>query len=108
MSHNLALYSFWALMFLFGMFWVAIVTNSFPMLWQMATYGNMGIYTGLYYTFSQAAAIISPPITGTIIDLVGYRGIFVFSAFCMLAALLVMGKVTRGEPREDQPTAVTD
>ncbi|HAZ22407.1 MAG TPA: MFS transporter [Firmicutes bacterium] len=108
LSHNLALYSFWALMFLFGMFWVAIVTNSFPMLWQMATYGNMGIYTGLYYTFSQAAAIISPPITGTIIDLVGYRGIFVFSAFCMLAALLVMGKVTRGEPREDQPTAVTD
>lgn len=101
LSPKMALYSFWALMFLFGMFWVSIVTNSFPMLWQMATYGNMGIYTGLYYTFSQAAAILSPPLSGTIIDLVGYRGMFVFCAICMLAALLVMGKVTRGEPRED-------
>lgn len=108
LSDNIALYSFWALMFLFGIFWAAIVTNSFPMLWQMATYGNMGIYTGLYYTFSQAAAILSPPITGTIIDLVGYRGIFIYCAICMLAALLVMGKVTRGEPREDQSMAVAE
>jgi len=70
------------------------------MLWQMATFGTMGIYTGLYYTFSQAAAIAGPLVTGPIIDLGGYRGIFAFGAAAMLAAFLVMRKVTKGEPGE--------
>lgn len=105
LGSSAALYSFWAIMFLFGMFWVSIITNSFPMLWQMATYGNMGIYTGLYYFFSQWAAIIAPPITGFIIDWAGFRGIFAFCAVCMGAALAVMGFVTRGEPHEDAKAA---
>ncbi len=92
------LYSFWAIMFAFGVFWVSIVTNSFPMLWQMASWGTMGIYTGLYYTASQAAAILAPLLTGAIIDLAGYRGIFLFCALCMAAAWFIMGKVTGGEP----------
>ena len=46
------LVSFWALLFLFGIFWVSVVTNSFPMLWQMSDYTTVGIYTGLYYFFS--------------------------------------------------------
>ncbi|MBT3271988.1 MAG: MFS transporter [Spirochaetales bacterium] len=91
------LLSFFALLFVFGTFWVSIVTNSFPMLWQMASYGNMGIYTGLYYTFSQLAAIIAPPITGFIIDLVGFEGIFFFGSVCMFIAFLVMGRVTQGD-----------
>ncbi len=93
---------FWGLLFLFGAFWAAVATNSFPMLWQMATFGTMGIYTGLYYTFSQTAAVLSPPITGTIIDLLGFRMIFLFSAACMFAAFLVMAKVRRGEAGDDE------
>ncbi|MDP3179018.1 MAG: MFS transporter [Spirochaetaceae bacterium] len=89
-----------AMMFVFGIFWITIITNSFPMLWQMASFGTIGVYTGLYYTFSQTAAISSPPVTGFLIDVVGYPGIFVFAAVCMVAAFLVMGKVTRGEPGE--------
>ena len=97
-------YLFWALLFLFGVFWVTVVTNSFPMLWQMATYGNVGIYTGLYYTFSQGAAILSPPITGAIIDLAGYRGIFAYCAVCMAAAFVVMRFVKSGEPERVRET----
>jgi MFS family permease len=95
---SLRLYSFWLIMFVFGMFWVSVVTNSFPMLWQMASWGTMGIYTGLYYTASQGAAILAPILTGAIIDIVGYRGIFLFCSICMAAAFLVMGKVRSGEP----------
>ncbi len=91
------LLSFFILLFIFGTFWVSVVTNSFPMLWQMASYGNMGIYTGLYYTFSQAAAIGAPPITGFIIDIFGFHGIFIFASICMFSAFLVMGYVTKGE-----------
>ena len=92
------LFSFWALMFIFGAFWGSVITNSFPMLWQMASYGNMGIYTGLYYTFSQAAAIVAPPISGLIIDLSGYRGMFLFCSISMVAAFFTMGFVKKGEP----------
>ena len=91
-------YLFWGILFFFGLFWVTVVTNSFPMLWQMADYGSVGIYTGLYYTFSQAAAITSPPLTGGLIDLAGYRGIFAYCAVCMAAAFVVMGFVRGGEP----------
>jgi len=97
-------YLFLAIMIVFGMFWITVITNSFPMLWQMATFGTMGIYTGLYYTFSQAAAISSPPITGLLIDFLGYPGIFVFASACLLAACYFMGKVTKGEPGE-KPSA---
>jgi MFS family permease len=85
------------LMFLYGAVWIGIVVNSFPMLWQMATFGNMGIYTGLYYTFSQSAAILAPPITGAVIDLGGYPGIFIFGGVCMLIAWFIMRGVSAGE-----------
>lgn len=100
-------YLFWGILFLFGLFWVSVVTNSFPMLWQMSRYGNVGIYTGLYYTFSQGAAILSPPVTGGIIDLAGYRGIFAFCAVCMAAAFTVMGYVRSGEPEGDSAASGT-
>ncbi len=92
--------SFWALLFVFGMFWVSIVTNSFPMLWQMATYSDMGIYTGLYYFFSQAAGIIAPILTGVLRDLFGDRAIFINGAVFMLIAFVIMGMVTKGEAEE--------
>jgi maltose/moltooligosaccharide transporter len=97
LSQTPMLISFFLLLFIFGTFWVSVVTNSFPMLWQMASYGNMGIYTGLYYTFSQAAAIGAPPVTGFIIDIFGFYGIFLFASICMFSAFLVMGKVKKGE-----------
>lgn len=91
---------FWGLMFLFGIFWVAVVTNSFPMLWQMSRYGNVGVYTGLYYFFNQLASVLAPPMTGACIDWWGYRSIFLFGAACMLFAFLLMGKVDRGEAED--------
>ena len=97
------LYLFWLIMFAFGIFWVTVVTNSFPMLWQLSDYGTVGVYTGLYYTFSQAAAITAPPITGFIIDLAGYPGIFLFGALCMAAAWFTMGGVIKGEAEKATP-----
>jgi maltose/moltooligosaccharide transporter len=101
LSAALRQYTFWALLFCFGIFWVSVVTNSFPMLWQMSTYETVGIYTGLYYFFSQLASIISPPITGAFIDFFGFRAIFLYGSVSMLVAFLLMGKVTRGEPEDD-------
>jgi maltose/moltooligosaccharide transporter len=101
LSSGLRLVAFLVLMFVFGVFWVAIITNSFPMLWQMASFGTIGIYTGLYYTSSQLAAIAAPPVTGGLIDLIGYPSIFAFAAACMLFAFFLMGKATGGEPEKE-------
>ena len=101
LSHTASYVSFWVLLFFFGAFWVSIITNSFPMLWQMASFGTIGVYTGLYYTFSQAAAITAPWLTGALIDIVGYPGIFVFAALCMGVAMAVMSLVRKGEPHDD-------
>ncbi len=100
LSRTFILISFWGTLFLFGIFWVSIITNSFPMLWQMASFGNMGIYTGLYYTFSQSAAIAAPIITGVIRDITNDRSIFLAAAIFMLTAFITMGFVKRGEAGE--------
>lgn len=101
MNPAFRLISFWVLLFLFGIFWVTVVTNSFPMLWQMADYQTIGIYTGAYYFFSQLASIIAPPLAGGAIDLFGYPALFIFGLVFMFIALMLMRGVHRGEPADD-------
>lgn len=101
MNSTARLISFWALLFCFGIFWVTVVTNSFPMLWQMADYQTVGIYTGLYYFFSQLASILAPPLSGSAIDLFGYRALFIYGLCFMLLAYFLMSRVHRGEPEDD-------
>ena len=96
------LITFWALLFCFGIFWVTIVTNSFPMLWQMSTFSTVGIYTGLYYFFSQAASIILPPLSAACIDIFGYPSLFIYAAIFMTIAYFTMSKVDRGEPEDGE------
>lgn len=95
---------FWGLMFCFGIFWISVVANSFPMLWQMAHHSNIGVYTGLYYTFSQLAAIVAPACSGAVIDLAGYRSMFLFCSVFFVLAFITMGFVTGGE-KDDAPVA---
>ena len=115
LSGAAGLYLFLGLMFVYGIFWGSVITNSFPMLWQMSTFGNIGIFTGLYYTFSQTANILAPPITGFVIDIVKafkvplqyqYTGIFAFACVLQIAAFLVMAKVRKGEPGDAADEAV--
>lgn len=96
-SQRLAVGTFWGLLFLFGMCWGAANTNSFPMLWQKANLDNVGAYTGVYYVFSQAAAILTPPLTGVILDVTGFRAMFLFTGVVMLASWVVIGLVQGGE-----------
>jgi MFS family permease len=91
-SPQAGLFSFWFLLVLMGIFWVAVTTNSFPMLWKMARPENTGLYTGLYYTFSQTAAVLAPPVTGFLIDVSGFQAMYAFAGVCMLTAFFFMRK----------------
>lgn len=76
-----------------GLSWALVNINSLPMVLDMGSLEMVGALTGVYYFFSQAASIISPPLVGRIADLAGgtmsvmfpYAGIFfLLAAVCML------------------------
>jgi MFS family permease len=76
-----------------GLSWALVNINSLPTVLDMGNLEMVGALTGVYYFFSQAASIVSPPLVGRIADLAGgtmsvmfpYAGIFfVLAAVCML------------------------
>ncbi len=71
-----------------GIGWATINVNSFPMVVELAKGSNTGKYTGFYYTASMSAQIITPVLSGAIMDLSGtmtvlfpYATIFVIGSF---------------------------
>ncbi|NOK63341.1 MAG: MFS transporter [Chloroflexi bacterium AL-W] len=85
-----------------GVGWAFVVVNSFPMVLDCAPAERaerLGVYTGLYYLASQSAEIIGPVLVGGFLDLTGrnYRFIFVYAFVVLLAALILMTRVQRGE-----------
>lgn len=83
-----------------GIGWSLININSFPMVSDIAPPGKLGAYTGLYYFFSMAAAIVAPPAVGFLMDKFGLRTLFLFSPFFLSLAAVCMSQVKRGEAQE--------
>lgn len=74
-----------------GIGWATINVNSYPMVVEMAKGNNVGKYTGYYYSASMFAQILTPIVSGVIMDLTGtmtvlfpYCAIFVALAFCTM------------------------
>lgn len=79
----------------FGWSWVNI--NSYPMITQMASAGQIGAYTGMYYLFSSLANIVGPPLFGWVFDTFGYGIFFPMAILFMLLAIGAMLLVNGGE-----------
>ena len=62
-----------------GIGWATINVNSFPMVVELARGGDVGKYTGYYYTASMAAQIVAPILSGLLYDIFDMR--YVFFAF---------------------------
>lgn len=82
-----------------GFGWAAINVNSLPMVLEMTTGGDVGKYTGLYYTFSMSAQIITPILSGFLFDVIGYHVLFPYASFFVLASLLTMTRVKHGDAK---------
>lgn len=80
-----------------GFGWAAINVNSLPMVLEMAKGSDVGKYTGLYYTFSMSAQIVTPILSGMLFDLIGYRILFPYAAFFLLLAFITMMSVKHGD-----------
>lgn len=82
-----------------GIAWASINVNSYPMVVSMATQGDVGKYTGIYYTFSMSAQIITPILSGLLIDLFGYGTLFPYATVCTLCAFILFTQVHHGDEK---------
>lgn len=82
----------YAVMALAGIGWATINVNSFPMVVEMSQGGNIGKYTGIYYTASMAAQIATPILSGIIMDGFGTMTVLFpyCCAFCVFAFITML------------------
>ncbi len=92
----------WSMVIFFaiiGFAWASISVNSYPMVVEMSKAGDVGKYTGYYYTFSMAAQVITPILSGLLLEYVSYRTLFPYSvAFCVFA-FITMSMVKHGDSK---------
>ena len=82
---------------LIGVGWAAINVNSYPMIVAMSQGGDIGKFTGTYYTFSMAAQIITPVLSGFLLENVSYRTLFPYAVCFSLLAFVTMTQVHHGD-----------
>ena len=82
---------------LIGVAWAAINVNSYPMIVAMSKGADIGKFTGTYYTFSMAAQIVTPILSGVLLQNISYRTLFPYALFFSLLAFLTMTQVRHGD-----------
>ncbi len=86
-----------------GIGWATINVNSFPMVVEIAKGGNVGKYTGYYYTASMAAQIVTPILSGWIMELFGtMRPLFYYSSIFIALAFVTMLFVKHGDAKKEE------
>lgn len=94
----------WILFALAGIAWATINVNSFPMVVELATGSDIGKYTGYYYTASMAAQVVTPILSGALMDAFGsMRILFPYATIFVALAFVTMIFVKHGDSRPEQP-----
>ncbi|MBQ7923494.1 MAG: MFS transporter [Clostridia bacterium] len=91
----------YAVLALVGVAWAAINVNSYPMVVEMSSGSDVGKYTGFYYTFSMAAQITTPLLSGFLIDRLGwgYSILFPYAVVFAAASFVTMCFVKHGDAK---------
>ena len=83
-----------------GIGWATINVNSFPMVVELAKGGDVGKYTGYYYTASMAAQIVAPILSGLLYDAFGMRAMFFsFGTVFVALSFITMFFVKHGDSK---------
>ena len=86
-----------------GIGWATINVNSFPMVVELAKGGEVGKYTGYYYTASMAAQIVAPILSGVLYDAFGMRAMFFsFGTVFVALSFVTMLFVKHGDSRPEK------
>ena len=90
-------YILFLLFALVGLAWASINVNSLPMVVEMCKGSDIGKFTGLYYTFSMSAQIITPIIAGYLLENISYKVLFLYSSIAVFIAFATMLFVRHGD-----------
>lgn len=82
-----------------GIAWATINVNSFPMVVEMCSGADTGKYTGFYYTASMAAQIVTPMLSGFLMDELGMTVLFPYAAVFVALAFVTMSFVRHGDAK---------
>ena len=84
-----------------GMGWATINVNSFPMVVELAKGGDVGKYTGYYYTASMTAQIITPIFSGYLMDQFGMTMLFPYAAVFAGLAFVTISLTKHGDSKPE-------
>jgi MFS family permease len=84
-----------------GIAWATINVNSFPMVVEMCSGADVGKYTGIYYTASMSAQIVTPIFSGLLMDRFGMTVLFPYAVLFVACAFLTMLFVRHGDSRPE-------
>lgn len=73
-----------------------VATTIYPMIMEVASEKTTGRYTGYYYTASMSAQIITPILSGAVMEFIGYRYLYLYAIVCALLATLPLAMVQKG------------
>ena len=90
-----------AMFALAGIAWATINVNSFPMVVEMCSGGNVGKYTGFYYTASMAAQVATPMLSGLLMDRMGMHVLFPYATVFTALAFVTMLFVRHGDSKPE-------
>ena len=82
-----------------GIGWATINVNSFPMVVEMCSGADIGKYTGFYYTASMSAQIVTPMLSGILMDRFGMTVLFPYAAIFVALAFVTMLFVAHGDAK---------
>ncbi len=100
----------YAIFGLVGIGWAAINVNSYPMVVEMSSGSDVGKYTGLYYTFSMAAQITTPLLSGFLIDSlgIGYSVLFPYAVLFSALSFVTMLFVRHGDVKPQKSASLLE
>ena len=81
----------------------AVTVNTFPMVWEISRFGNVGKYTGFYYTCSMAAQVVTPIVSGYLLQYVGYDTLFPYAAVFIALAIIPISLTKHGDSKPGKP-----
>ena len=84
-----------------GIAWATINVNSFPMVVEMCSGGDVGKYTGYYYSASMAAQVVTPVFSGYLMDKLGMTSLFPYAAIFTGLAFFTMLFVRHGDSKPE-------
>lgn len=84
-----------ACLVLAGLGWALVLVPAYPLVVGFGGRAQIGFYTGMYYLFGSAAAIVAPATVGVGMDAFGNRALFLVAALALLCGTAALRAAAR-------------